>query len=58
MGGNPIAPYGDRYGNYENTIKTNMMAFDKSLAMVREMDFLYWENFEVSREEINRRRGR
>lgn len=35
MGGNPIAPYGDR-GTYAKTITSNKEAFAKTLAFISE----------------------
>ena len=58
MGGNPIAPYGDRYGNYEPTIKSNLRGFGKALDTIRKIEYLYRETFSISRYEFNARRSK
>lgn len=41
MGGNPIAPYGDKKGNYTLTMKANMSAANRMLQTIKELAYLY-----------------
>ncbi len=41
MGGNPIAPYGDRDGNYKYTMVSNMKAFNNLMETIKRLAHLY-----------------
>ena len=41
MGGNPIAPYGDRYGNYKLTMISNMKALNSIMHTIKRLSHLY-----------------
>lgn len=48
MGGNPIAPYGDRQGNYNITMTANMRANMKFLKTLLTIDHLYDSSYNMS----------
>ena len=45
MGGNPISPYGDIFGNYRNVIKDNLKAFSSSLKTIQSLEKLMYANY-------------
>ncbi len=45
MGGNPISPYGDIFGNYRNVIKDNLRAFSSSLKTIQSMEKLMYASY-------------
>ncbi len=54
MGGNPIGPYGDLNGNYENTIETNLNAVEKiteKLPHMKELKDKYEEKLKTKKTE-------
>lgn len=55
MGGNPIAPYGDRKGNYEPTIQSNLKAFNTSFEQIKKVEDLYWQTFTISQDKLRSR---
>lgn len=48
MGGNPIAPYGDRQGNYETTIDANLRAVRETIGTAIDISYLYDTNYEIN----------
>ncbi|MCI9110495.1 MAG: hypothetical protein HFH47_01635 [Bacilli bacterium] len=54
MGGNPLAPYGDRQGNYNLTMEANMSASMQMMETILEMKHLYSSAYEMSYDENNR----
>lgn len=54
MGGNPIAPYGDKEGNYYLTMISNFKAFNKTLETVLELRHLYDIEYEMSYDEFGK----
>lgn len=51
MGGNPIAPYGDRQGNYNITMTANMHANMKFLTTLLTIEHLYDTSYSMSYDE-------
>ena len=45
MGGNPIAPYGDIFGNYRNVINDNLKAFASSLKTIQSLERLMYDSY-------------
>ena len=45
MGGNPISPYGDIFGNYRNVIKDNLKAFGSSLKTIQSLEKLMYASY-------------
>ena len=54
MGGNPIAPYGDRDGNYNLTMTSNFAAFSKTLETILSIRYLYESSYKMSYDEFGR----
>lgn len=51
MGGNPIAPYGDKNGNYTITMESNMISTKKLLDTIKNLSHLYDTSYEMSYDE-------
>lgn len=47
MGGNPIAPYGDKNGNYKLTMESNMSAMMKMLETILKLEHLYNATYHI-----------
>lgn len=45
MGGNPISPYGDIFGNYRNVIIDNLKAFASSLKIIQSLERLMYDSY-------------
>lgn len=54
MGGNPIAPYGDKDGNYKVTMESNMRAAMKMFETILSMEHLYNISYHMSYDENGR----
>lgn len=54
VGGNPLAPYGDRMGNYNLTMESNMSASMQMLKTILELKHLYSLVYEMSYDEEGR----
>ncbi len=54
MGGNPIAPYGDRIGNYNITMTSNMRANMKMLKTILAISHLYETSYTMKYDETGR----
>lgn len=50
MGGNPIGPYGDRYGNYNLTMESNMKACMNMLKTIKEIKYMYRSKYVMHKE--------
>lgn len=54
MGGNPIAPYGDKEGNYKITMESNMEATMKMLETILSLEHLYSTTYHMSYDEYGK----
>lgn len=52
MGGNPIAPYGDKNGNFYLTMTSNFAAFNKTLETILTIKHLYESSYFMSYDEF------
>lgn len=48
MGGNPLAPYGDRANNYTLTMEANFNAFNKTLSTILSLQDLYSTTYNMT----------
>ena len=48
MGGNPLAPYGDRANNYTLTMEANFDAFNKTLSTILSLQDLYSTTYNMT----------
>lgn len=54
MGGNPLAPYGDRAGNYNLTMVSNFKACAKTMQTILEVSHLYDSSYKMTYDKAGR----